>query len=152
MSTILAVSRRQSTSGFSLVEALTVVVIAGILTIMVLPRIEPLAAGRGVSGARAGFTGLYTLARLTALQTHGTAVVSVSGGRAVATITVGGTTKSIGSAVAFDSTFKVTASASSSTITIQPTGLVTTGLPFTLVLTRSGAVDSVRISGYGRVE
>ena len=95
---------------------------------------------------------IYNLARTYAVQSRGVATVEVIGGRAVATITVGGVTRSIGSAVAFDSTFRVQATANPTSITIQPSGLVTTGLPFELVLTRSDAADTVRISGYGRVE
>jgi len=144
--------RRRSTGGFSLVEALIVVVIMGILTLMIAPRIEPLVAGRGVSGARAGFTNLYNLARMSAVQSRGTALVTVRSGIAVATIRSGGTTRSIGSAIVFDSLFRVRAVAAPDSVLIQPSGLVTTGLPFELVLVRSGVVDTVRISGFGRVE
>ncbi|HEY9383387.1 MAG TPA: GspH/FimT family pseudopilin [Gemmatimonadales bacterium] len=144
--------RKRSTGGFSLVEAMVVVVILGVLALIFAPRLEPLTAGRAVNGARAGFTNLYNLARTYAVQSRGVATVEVIGGRAVATITVGGVTRSIGSAVAFDSTFRVQATANPTSITIQPSGLVTTGLPFELVLTRSDAADTVRISGYGRVE
>ena len=144
--------RRRSTGGFSLVEAMVVVVILGVLTLIFAPRLEPIMAGRGVNGARAGFTNLYNLARTYAVQLRGVATVEVTGGRAVATINTGGAIRSIGSAVAFDSTFRVTATANPTSVVIQPTGLVTTGLPFELVLVRSGVVDTLRISGYGRVE
>jgi len=131
---------------------MVVVVILGVLTLIFAPRLEPIMAGRGVNGARAGFTNLYNLARTYAVQLRGTATVEIVGGRAVATVTSGGATRSIGGAVAFDSTFRVTATANPTSITIQPTGLVTVGLPFELVLVRSGVADTVRITGYGRIE
>ena len=152
MTQTAARSRRRSTCGFSLVEALVVVVILGILTLILAPRLEPITAGRAVAGARAGFTSLYNLARTYAVQSRGTAVVSVTSGIALATVTAGGTTRSIGSAIVFDSTFRVQATANPTSITIQPSGLVTTGMPFELVLVRSGVVDTVRITGFGRIK
>ena len=58
----------------------------------------------------------------------------------------------MGTAVLFDTDFGVTATATPTTVTIQPSGLVRTGLPFQLVLVRSSAADTVRITGYGRIE
>lgn len=144
--------RWRSTRGFSLVEALVVVVILGVLTLIFAPRLEPLAAGRGVNGAKASFISLYKLARSYAVQLRGTAVVRVSNNIATASVTFGGTTRNIGSAVRFDSTFRVVATPVPDTVLIQPTGLVTTGLPFSLALVRSGVVDTVKITGFGKVE
>jgi type II secretory pathway pseudopilin PulG len=130
-----------------------VVVIIGVLALLVAPRIEPVMASRSVSAAKAGFSTLYSRARMAAVQTRRPATLTVDQNTASAIITLAnGTTQNVGMAIRFDSTYGVTATASPSTVNIQPTGLVTGGLPFTLVLVRSSAADTVRITGYGRIE
>ena len=146
-------SRRRSVSGFSLVEALIVVVIMGILVLIITPRFDPVLAGRHVKAAKASFTGLYNRARMAAVQNRVNATITVTGNIASASITTSwGGTQNVGIAVRFDTDFGVTATATPTTVTIQPSGLVRTGLPFELVLVRSSAADTVRITGYGRIE
>ncbi|HEU5219421.1 MAG TPA: prepilin-type N-terminal cleavage/methylation domain-containing protein [Gemmatimonadales bacterium] len=146
-------TRRRSTRGFSLVELLIVVVIIGTLTLMVVPRLEPLWASRSVSAARSAFTGLYNRARMAAVQSRQVATVTVTGNVAVATITsAGGVTQRVGQAVVFDSLYGVQAVASPTSLQIQSSGLVTVGLPFALVLTRSDAADTINITGYGKLK
>ena len=140
--------KRCSTRGFSLVEAMVVVVIIGVLTLILVPRIEPLVASRAVASARAGFTSLYARARVAAVQNRRQATITVD--QNMMSVVVG--TQNIGGAIRFDSTYKVTATASPTTVVIQPTGLVTTGLPFQLILVRSNAADTVRITDLGRVQ
>ena len=145
--------KKRSNAGFSLVEALIVVVILGILVLLAAPRFEPIMASRQVSAAKADFTQLYYRARMAAIQSRRQATLQVTGGAAVATISLaGGGTQRVAPVIFFDSLFAVSAVATPTSITIQPTGLVTGGLPFELVLTRSSVVDTVRISGFGRVE
>ena len=84
---------RRPTSGFSLVEALVVVVILGVLTLIFAPRLEPITAGRAVNGARGSFVNLYNLAPSYAVQLRATAVVSVRNDIAVARVIYGGTSR-----------------------------------------------------------
>ena len=129
------------------------VVIIGVMALMVLPRLEPIWAGRGVSASRAAFTGLYNRARMAAVQSRQQAAISVTGGIAVATTTsAAGVTTRVGQIIQFASLYGVTAVGNPTTVTIQSSGLVTTGLPFSLALTRSGAIDTVWITGYGSVK
>jgi prepilin-type N-terminal cleavage/methylation domain-containing protein len=145
--------KRCSTRGFSLVEAMVVVVILGVLTLILVPRIEPLVASRAVASARAGFTTLYSRARVAAVQNRRQATLKVDQNMMSATISLsGGGTQAIGGAIRFDSTYGVTATASPTTVIIQSNGLVTTGLPFQLILTRSSAADTVKITDLGRVQ
>ena len=146
-------SRIRSVRGFSLVEALIVVVIMGILVLLITPRFDPVLATRNVKAARASFTGLYNRARMAAVQTRVNATVTITGNVASAAVTTTwGGTQNIGTAVLFEDDFGVTATASPTSVTIAPSGLVRTGLPFQLVLARSSARDTVRITGYGRIE
>ena len=145
--------KKRSTGGFSLVEALIVVVMLGILAMLTVPRLEPILASRNVSGARSAFTNLYSLARLAASQNRTRATVSVTGGVAQAKIDLpGGGTQRVGQAIFFDSLYRVQAVATPTSLTIQPSGLITAGLPFELELQRSTVYDTVRITGYGKVQ
>jgi len=145
--------KRCSTRGFSLVEAMVVVVIIGVLTLIIVPRIEPLVASRAVASARAGFTTLYSRARVAAVQNRRPATLTVDGNMMSVVISLaGGGSQNIGGAIRFDSTYGVTATASPTSVTIQPTGLITTGLPFQLVLVRSNAADTVRITDLGKLQ
>ena len=145
--------KRRSTDGFSLVEAMIVVVIIGVLTLIIAPRIEPIMASRSVASARAGFSNLYSRARIAAVQTRRQATITVDQNTAWAVISLAtGGTQNVGGAIRFDSTYGVTATASPTSVVIQPTGLVTSGLPFQLVLVRSNAADTVLIEGYGRIK
>ena len=141
--------KRCSTRGFSLVEAMVVVVIIGVLTLILVPRIEPLVASRAVASARAGFTSLYARARVAAVQNRRKATITVDQNMMSVSLSGG---QNIGGAIRFDSTYKVTATASPTTIDIQPTGLVTTGLPFQLILVRSNAADTIRITDLGKLQ
>ena len=146
-------SRKRSVGGFSLVEALIVVVILGILTLLVVPRFDPVLANRNVKSARQSFTGLYNRARMAAVQNRVTATVTITGNVASAAVTTTwGGTQNVGTAVLFEDDYGVTATASPTTVSIEPSGLVRTGLPFSLVLARSAVRDTVRITGYGRIE
>src|SRR5689334_11194371 len=142
--------KRCSTRGFSLVEAMVVVVIIGVLTLILVPRIEPLVASRAVASARAGFTTLYARARVAAVQNRRQATITID--QNMMSFSLSGGTQNVGGAVRFDSTYRVTATASPTTVVIQPTGLVTTGLPFQLILVRSNAADTVRITDLGKLQ
>lgn len=146
-------TRRRPSNGFSLVEALIIVVIVSILVLMIMPRFDPVLSGRQVKAARASFSSLYQRARMAAVQSRVEATLTVNANVASATITTPwGGTQNVGTAVRFDADYGVTATASPTSVKIQPSGLVRTGLPFELVLVRSSAVDTVRITGFGRIE
>jgi len=144
---------QRSRSGFSLVEAMIVVAIMGILVLLIMPRFDPVLSGRHVKAAKASFSSLYQRARMAAVQSRVNAKVKVTGGIASATITTAwGGTQNVGTAVLFDTDYGVTATATPDSVLIEPSGLVRTGLPFVLVLVRSSAYDTVRITGFGRIE
>ena len=142
----------RSIGGFSLVEALIVIVILGVLVLVVAPRIGPIIAARNVSGARAGFSNLYSRARIAAVQARRSATISVTGNVASATVDMPLGPQMVGQLIRFDSLYGVQATASPTSITIQPTGLVTGGLPFELVLIRGSVVDTVLITDFGKIK
>ena len=138
--------------GFSLMELLIVVVVIGILLAVTAPRIGAMLSRRSVVGATAGFEALFRRARATAIQNRLPATITFASGVATVTITRSGTTIVVGPPVDFPSEYGLTPSVTSSTLQIQPTGLVLSNTPFTLIAARSGEADTVRITGYGRIE
>jgi prepilin-type N-terminal cleavage/methylation domain-containing protein len=144
--------KRGSRGGFSLVEAMIVVVILGVLVLLVAPRFDPIIASRNVSNARSGFMNLYSRARIAAVQARRKATITVTGNLATATVDMPLGPQAVGTAIRFDSLYGVQAEASPTSVTIQPTGLVIGGLPFELVLVRSSVADTVRITAYGKIQ
>ena len=138
--------------GFSLLELLLVVVVIGILLAMVAPRIATALSRRSVVGATAGFESLFRRARATAIQSRLPATITFASGVASVSVVRAGSSVVIGQNLDFPDQYGVTATASAVTLQIEPTGLVLAGTPFTLIATKGDAADTVRITGYGRVE
>jgi prepilin-type N-terminal cleavage/methylation domain-containing protein len=139
--------------GFSLTELLLVIVVIGILLAMLTPSIATALARRNVRGATAGFESLFRRARATAIQTRLPATITIAGNVASVSVVRGGSTVVIGQNLDFaDQYGGTTATASGVTLRIEPTGLILSGTPFTLIAAKGAAADTVRITGYGRVE
>jgi Tfp pilus assembly protein FimT len=134
------------------VEALIVIVILGILSMYVAPRIGTALERRSLSGAREGFAALYASGRMAAVQSRARVTIRVESDLATATVATPNGPRPVGQAVLFQQEFGVTAAATADSVLIQPTGLVTAGLPFELVLSRGAVLTTLRITGYGRVE
>lgn len=137
--------------GFTLVEALIVVVIAGALLLMSLPRLDRALARREVTNARAAVATLVLRARTAAVQRRQPVRVAVDSATAwISAETASGPV--LLSSLPLRESFGIVASASADGFTVQPNGLVIGGTPFTVWLARGGITDSVRITGYGRVQ
>ena len=142
---------RRRAAGFSLIETLVVIVIVGLLTLMAMPRIDLALTRRDIASAKSGLANLILRAKVAAVSGRRATTINVNGSSAYATlVTVGGTTQYVGGTLYYDT--GVTASYSASTLVIQPTGLVTSGTPFTVVFAKRGVTDSVMVVGYGRVQ
>jgi prepilin-type N-terminal cleavage/methylation domain-containing protein len=142
---------RRREAGFSLVETLIVIVIVGLLTLLAMPRIDVALTRRDIASAKSGLTNLVLRAKVAAVSARRATTINVTSSSAYATlVTVGGTTQNVGGALFFET--GVTASYSASTLVVQPTGLITSGTPFTVVFSKRGVTDSVMVVGYGRVQ
>jgi Tfp pilus assembly protein FimT len=131
---------------------LIVVTLIGILSLLSAPRIERALAARSVSAAKTDVANLFLRVRTTAVTTRQTASLVVGAGSAFGTVTTpAGGVRFLSDPVQFDS-LRVGVSATTTTITVQPTGLVTSGLPAVIRLSRGGVSDSLRITGYGRIQ
>jgi prepilin-type N-terminal cleavage/methylation domain-containing protein len=144
----LAGSRR----GFTLMELLLVVVVIGILLAITAPGITAALNRRNVRGATAGFEALFRRARSTAIGQRLPATITFASGVASVSVVRNGSTITVGQNLDFANQYGVTLSTSSVTLQVEPTGLVLSGTPFVVIANKGDAADTVRVTGYGRVE
>ena len=148
-------TRELSNFGFSLVEMLIVIVVAGLLMAMALPKLRNTLAARDVKSARSAVANMYARARINALQTRKSTTVNFSTTNTWVTMPISGganTQDTIGAVAQLSTLYGVSVDASVASITVLPTGLSNMGSTATIKVTRSGHSDSVMISGYGRLK
>lgn len=150
--------RRMSDNGFTLVEALVVIVIAGLVAAAGFPIAQRAVVRSNVSGARSHAVSLFTTARAAAQETGRTVTYSFTGNVALITASprlvaaAGSTLDTIrGTPVNFQGTYGVTVTGNpGTTLTVDSRGLVSSA-GTTLRFTRAGVVDSMTVSDLGRV-
>jgi prepilin-type N-terminal cleavage/methylation domain-containing protein len=143
--------RRRAIAGFTLIEMMLVVTIVGIVVLMAMPRIEQALVRRDLAGARAATATLILQAKASAVQRRRPVTLSIDSMRAVLTAPTPSGVRHI-ALVHIKSSFGVATSSSAGSITVQPTGLIATGTPFTVRFYKGSQSDSVRVTGYGRVQ
>lgn len=142
--------------GFSLIEALIVMVVAGLLGLFGFPTLAGAMNGRMAWNARAVAIGMYSRARSNAMETGRATNLTWTGN--VAVITAGprllpgaGTVDTIGRPENFGQLYGVTVTGTPGTVLgIDPRGLGTSAAT-TIVLSRNSVRDSIMVTGYGRV-
>ncbi len=144
---------RQSSrrSGFSLAEMLLVVSVLSVLTLMAVPRLERAVAARDLVAAKAAISAVFLRARAAAVDRRQSVLFTVDGGVASASATSPSGPVLVAE-VPLRTQFSVQVTAPGRSLLIEPTGLIRSGTPFVIRLARSTLTDSVRITGYGRVE
>jgi prepilin-type N-terminal cleavage/methylation domain-containing protein len=142
--------------GFTLVEALITIVVAGLLGLFSFPTLASSMSRRAAWNARAVAIGMYSRARATALESGRATTLSWTGNVARITATPrlapgAGTLDTIGNPEDFGAIYGVTVSGSpSAALTIDPRGLGTSASAI-VFFTRNGIRDSIIVTGYGRV-
>lgn len=139
-------------SGFSLVEMLIALAVAGLLFAMALPKLRDSLASRDIKSARAAVANMYARARINALQTRKSTTINFSTTDVWVTMPVAGGEDTVGTVAQLSSAYGVTVDPSTASITVLPTGLSNMGAAATIKVTRAGKSDSVVISGYGRLQ
>lgn len=138
--------------GFALLELLIVVAILGILTLLALPRMESAMVRRDLAGARSSLSTLVLQAKAVAVQRRRPVTMAVDSSKAWLTVPAGGGSSELVAVLNLGPLFGVRMASSAASITVQPTGLVASGTPFMVQLIKAGRMDSLRITGFGRVE
>ena len=153
-------TNRPSTSagargGFTLVEAMVVLVMMAIVLVIGFPSLNRARVKSDIRSARNQAVGLYYQARSSALMTGRFTTLAFSGNQAVITATPRlsgpGTADTIGNVEDLGRLYGVTVSGTpSSTLTVDPRGLGSSA-PTTVYFTRQGQQDSLMVTGFGRV-
>lgn len=141
--------------GFTLVEALITVVVAGLLGLLSFPTLASSMSRHSAWNARAVAVGMYGRARASALESGRATTLRWTGDVAVITATprISGApgVDTIGAPENFGLTYGVSVTGSPGTaLTIDPRGLGTSAST-TIFFTRNGLRDSMIVTGYGRV-
>jgi len=150
-------SDSRAPGGFTLVEALIIMALIGLLAIMAFPLIERSLTTANVRNARTLAIGLYARARSSALETGRVTTLSFSANVALITATprlapaVGSTLDTLGGPEDLQALYGVTVTGSpSTTLTVDPRGLASSNAT-TIYFSRPGTIDSMAVSGFGRV-
>ncbi len=133
-------------------ELLIVITVVGILILILVPRIGPTTARREVNGAAEAFASIFRQARASAVQQRQTVTLSFNAGVGTLLVSPGGVLDTIGTPMNFPGDFGITPTVSSATIVVAPSGLVTSGAPFTFTATKRGQSRSIMVTGAGRIE
>jgi prepilin-type N-terminal cleavage/methylation domain-containing protein len=153
------VSRR---NGFSLIEMLIVVVILGIMTAVVYPRVSQVLAKNDLRSARTTLANKFATARAVAMQRSRSASVNFNGNNVAVTAgprtvpVAGSTVDTIGGVQNLNTLYGVTVTAPVASVNYDPRGFAggpsgLGGALVTFVVSRSGKRDSVSLDYLGRV-
>ena len=136
--------------GFSLVELLIVIVLIGLITALVAPRIGSVIDRRNIFGARVAITTLNAKARAVAVQ-RGRPVALARDGNTfliLARRPLTGALDTVDRQNLYEA-FKVTIGASRDTLLYDPRGLGLQNSTSSFYVMRSGYADTVRIGAIG---
>jgi prepilin-type N-terminal cleavage/methylation domain-containing protein len=148
----ILVSRRD---GFTLVEALMVIVVIGLVSLIGLPRLQNAWAHSNVLSSKAKITSLYARARASAIEGSRTAILVVNGGNAYVVARprlvdlAGSTFDTITPVENLYTQYRVNLTADVDSLPVAPTGLGLGGAQ--VVLTKGSYADTVFVNQYGRI-
>jgi prepilin-type N-terminal cleavage/methylation domain-containing protein len=149
------VARRR---GFTLIEMLIVLVIIGLTSLIMLPKLNDAFAHSNVLSAKARLSAMYSAARMTAVSANQTGILRVNGNqvyvyarpRRKAPVIAANQVDTIVRPTNFSTAYGVTLTGGVDSVRIASTGL---GLDSAvIILTKSHTIDTLYISKYGRVQ
>lgn len=142
--------------GFTLIEVLIVVVIAGLMLRVALPYVQVGMAKANVTGALGAIASLHALARTSAVQKGRTAVLVVNHADGTALVLLRQTgsataVDTVGGVVDLASRWGVTVSATSDSTVFTPLSIGTGSSNNTIITQKGGFADTLVISAAGRL-
>lgn len=138
-----------SRKGFTLVEIMVVVVLAGLMSLIGFPKIRSSLLRAEVRGAVTRITAVYASARSNAIQTNRFTTLNTAGNRIWVTVDMGGTIDTLGTVEHLDAGYGVSLNTDNSAIRLDPRGISNGSAKF--LVTRADFRDSVMIGTYGSV-
>lgn len=143
--------------GFTLIETLVVIVVAGLMMAAGFPRLRQAMISTNLRSARNELAALHTQARAVAVERGRTSAIWINGNRAVVVVQlavpVGATTHdTIGGVHNFMTEFGATLAASGDPIGFDPRGVGTNSGTASLTLTKSSHTRTLTISPFGRLQ
>ena len=141
-------------SGFTLVETLLVVVVAGVILSIGFPRMRDAKTKSDLRSARTTVASMYARARAAALESNRTTKLAFTANRAVVVRAKasGTAVDTVGPVQNLMTTYGVTAAPTSDTLRIDARGLGLNGGQVVIRLSRGGYTDSLVVSSFGRIQ
>lgn len=142
--------------GFTLIEVMIVIVVAGLLFLIGLPRLRDAVLRNNVYQARAAVSSLYARARAVSVEQGRMSYLARNGNRVTVLVRIAPAgaawADTIGVVEDLNARFGVTVTASDDTIRLDPRGFGLNGTAETITVTRGAIADTVFISAFGRIQ
>ena len=153
-SVVLPTRRRfRAASGFTLGELIIVILMVGVLTAMIAPRVGEAITKQGVRSARSAIVSMHSTARAAAVQRSRRTTLLVSGTTLVvrARHPVTGVLDTIGNPQDMRSRYGVSVVTTRDSVVFDPRGVGVESGATTIVVSRGAYADTLQISAAGRV-
>jgi prepilin-type N-terminal cleavage/methylation domain-containing protein len=142
--------------GFSLMELFVVIVVIGLMLDVALPYLRTSTTKGAVRGAADAVTALHAVARMGAIQRGRTAKLVIPSGANTAFVVANKVTSSgvdtLGKVLNLASQFGVTITSTSDTISFSPRGIGSFSSAITIIISKSGFSDTLKVSRGGRLQ
>jgi prepilin-type N-terminal cleavage/methylation domain-containing protein len=150
------IHRRNRTRGFSLIEVLVVLTLVAAMMAIAVPYFKNTTAKAGARTAADAIVALHARARAGAILRGRTANLVLASGTnkavVVAAKVTGSGVDTLGKVVDLAAQYGVTVTSSSDSIGFSPRGLGTNVSTVTIVITKSGFSDTLKVSRGGRMK
>lgn len=144
--------------GFSLIEIMTAVIIAGALMLLGFPRLNQAFVSASVNGGRGAVASTFARARASAIETGRTTRLRVAGNSIYVTASprlvaaAGSDRDTVGTVQNLYQQFGVSIGVSDTTLGFDPRGFGLNTSTVSTVITKGSTVDTLFISAFGRVQ
>jgi len=142
-------------TGFTVLELLTVVLIIGAMLAVAIPYLSKQTGKTSARGAADAVAALHAAARMGAIQRGRTASLVIPTGTNKALVVANKVTSSgldtLGKVVDLAGQFGVTVTSTSDTISFSPRGIGNMSSSVTIIISKQGFSDTLRVSRGGRL-
>ncbi|HEU4827628.1 MAG TPA: prepilin-type N-terminal cleavage/methylation domain-containing protein [Gemmatimonadales bacterium] len=145
-----------SRRGFTLIEVMIVIVVAGLLFMIGLPRLRDAVLRNNVYQSRVALSALYARTRAVSIEQGRMGYLAISGNRVAVLVRLTPTgaawADTIGVVEDLNERYGVTVTTTDDTIRVDPRGFGLNDLTETIAVSRDGIADTIFISPFGRIQ